>query len=1126
MQSTVETYHLQDFIEELSAFSMSDILVHIPENTKTVYTLDEFRTDFRLPSNALLNQLYKVAVQYKKVSDIQSLCIAKTCLDWEVKGRKVVTPLFLFPLHCNYSKVKSEFSFQVMEQDVILNPFIVHYLKHEFELELDVPDEDWPIKQDILLHFLREKGFVFDVLNNALLGNFHYHRFELLKDLESIQAEDTFPPLLHQLLGNTTEQRQQKLSANFAFEHDTDQDAAFELFQQENVVVQGPPGTGKSHLLANVLVKLLHKKSFQAVISEKRTALEVLNNKLKEKGLHHFVALIHAQSTASDFIKHLKSSWHFLESYEKEPSSTRAFVFEDKLKQVQQGFDKLISQEITHHFSLSELQGFLNDERFKHLPLISKLPNYGAWLKDKITCETLFNSLKKNTVLALVKQSSFQAHSRLDDLFELCFSKWNTLKKEVSFKNINDLRSKNKQALMLQLLQNENASQFKAIYVNKKNERLFLKLKSAYEKINIQFEAAESEIALWNRFPSKSQLESWQKNLKGASWFSKRKVVKEIKKALQNPTLDLEIALNNALNIATLLEEKTQLQIALLGLGVDAPEHQLKTISFVLNELKKYDDSPLKESVFEINEEQTKILEHASSIRSLLRDIESYFLFDETRALEEQFFEVQNELEQLLIHASTLKQLNPTLYAAFASVKNVQELEACILKNESIRLFELFPDLQQFNGEKLCQTLDSILEEEQNYFEHTVENIHLSKLNQFQDFHQLLQTPSAKLSAEKKALKQELKNGKSILVKEFAKSRSHKSLRELLHSDAKHWIQLLNPLFLFTGNAISKHIPLEKEFFDCVIFDEASQIPLAKALPCLYRGKQTLVAGDSQQMPPSSLFSGMKSGVDLLHQATFYLKQVPLKHHYRSIYPELIAFSNKHFYDNELIVYPSSKEEKQAVQWHFCENGRYDERQNPTEAKQVANLLCQLLSENKSIGVVAFSEQQLLNIQKQISPEYLHEVERRLAKNTLFFKALEQVQGEECDILLISMAYGKNKENVFHLRFGPLNQYHGIKRLNVLLTRAKEKIHFFSSVKADDFSVSANEAVNLLRLYLLDLQQGEKEQQLTFPYDISPKVQGKKLFIDNIQRQIPNVRELKTFHAVMKQRGWNLNYQL
>jgi superfamily I DNA and/or RNA helicase len=264
----------------------------------------------------------------------------------------------------------------------------------------------------------------------------------------------------------------------------------------------------------------------------------------------------------------------------------------------------------------------------------------------------------------------------------------------------------------------------------------------------------------------------------------------------------------------------------------------------------------------------------------------------------------------------------------------------------------------------------------------------------------------------------------------------------------------------------------------------------------------------------------------LLHQASYYFERVSLRHHYRSEHPELIRFSNKHFYKDELIVYPSP-DRKQVLFHHYSENGVFEERKNLQEAQAVARYLETFRNWDKqSVGIVAFSEEQLKTIWKACSVRVQEQITIKQEENTGFFKALENVQGDEADCLIISLGYARNPEGSFQMRFGPLNQANGHKRLNVLLTRAKQALHFFSSVKAADFELSDNESVNLLRRFLQELEEIQvSQQEFIFPYSLETEtIEGAKVHFRNSYSQIPNGQDLVTFHRVMQQRGWELGY--
>lgn len=156
----------------------------------------------------------------------------------------------------------------------------------------------------------------------------------------------------------------------------------------------------------------------------------------------------------------------------------------------------------------------------------------------------------------------------------------------------------------------------------------------------------------------------------------------------------------------------------------------------------------------------------------------------------------------------------------------------------------------------------------------------------------------------------------------------------------------------------------------------------------------------------------------------------------------------------------------------------------------------------------------------------------KIEEGNAFFKALENVQGEECDKLIVSFGYAKNSLGEFNMRFGPLNQKSGSKRLNVLLTRAKESIDFISSVKSIDFKLSENESINLLRLFLIQLEENSTSKsnndRLTlFPYGLIPiynQHSSSEICFPSIYSTLKDVNELITFQRVMIDRKWKISY--
>jgi superfamily I DNA and/or RNA helicase len=279
-------------------------------------------------------------------------------------------------------------------------------------------------------------------------------------------------------------------------------------------------------------------------------------------------------------------------------------------------------------------------------------------------------------------------------------------------------------------------------------------------------------------------------------------------------------------------------------------------------------------------------------------------------------------------------------------------------------------------------------------------------------------------------------------------------------------------------------------------------------------------------MAPSFYFKkGITQAADLLHQVSYYWKNCFLKHHYRSVHPDLISFSNRYFYDNQLLAYPKFGTEK-PIQLITAE-GVYTERVNQKEAHAVAKLIEDKVAKKMyNFGVVAFSQTQLDAIMKQLTPKTQQLLIENESKE-LFFKSLENVQGDECDHLIISLGYGYNEEGRFSMQFGPLNKVNGHRRLNVLMSRARKELTFFRSVQSTDFSISENEGVELLRKLMLQLEQlQEKSHEFVFPFQLNYRQQKEELTVLAPQKYIHSALALVNFHEVLIQRGWKIDYSL
>lgn len=288
----------------------------------------------------------------------------------------------------------------------------------------------------------------------------------------------------------------------------------------------------------------------------------------------------------------------------------------------------------------------------------------------------------------------------------------------------------------------------------------------------------------------------------------------------------------------------------------------------------------------------------------------------------------------------------------------------------------------------------------------------------------------------------------------------------------------LCPCMLMSPMSVAQFLDLSQAKFDLVIFDEASQMPTSEAVGAIARGKAVIVVGDPKQMPPTSFFSStsvnedeaeiddLDSILDDCH--SLGIPSLQLNWHYRSKHESLIAFSNNEYYDGELITFPSVDDQTTKVKYRYVD-GVYDKggrRSNRKEAEAIVTDIATRLQDKEhtsySLGVIAFSQVQQNLIEDLLTEKLENDKNLREAAEELyepiFVKNLENVQGDERDIIYFSIGYGPDKEGKVSMNFGPLNNVGGEKRLNVAVSRARREMVVYTSLKASQIDLKRSKA--------------------------------------------------------------------
>lgn len=337
----------------------------------------------------------------------------------------------------------------------------------------------------------------------------------------------------------------------------------------------------------------------------------------------------------------------------------------------------------------------------------------------------------------------------------------------------------------------------------------------------------------------------------------------------------------------------------------------------------------------------------------------------------------------------------------------------------------------------------------------------------------------------------------NVLKREFNKKARLKPIRKVIE-EAGLAIQAIKPVFMMSPLSIANFLPPGTVEFDLVIFDEASQVKPVDAIGAILRGKQLVVVGDPKQLPPTSFFDSLTRETEDEENITADMQSIlgmcqaqglmtkMLRWHYRSRHESLITLSNHTFYENKLVIFPSpGSKHRMGLAYHHLKDTLYDRGKTRTNAKE-ADIVADAVIEHArkspalSLGVVAFSTAQRQAIQDalELKTRQYPDVEvyfKSHPHEPFFVKNLENVQGDERDVIFISIGYGRSEGGYIAMSFGPLNNEGGERRLNVLITRAKLRCEVFTNITADDIDLSRTKSygIKTLKDYLYFAQQGK-----------------------------------------------------
>lgn len=911
-------------------------------------------------------------------------------------------------------------------------------------------------------------------------------------------------------------------------------------------VLQGPPGTGKSQTITNIIAECLNDGKRVLFVSEKQAALNVVFDKLKKVGLEEFCLELHSykankKEVIDNLCKTLRAAKTTVSNVanealqSKQKSQKELDAYETELHMVREGINRTLYQLYNDYAGCryaSDIKVPINDIQNKGADYLSAVTNLLEQYVDFIP--SIGYEYKNNAWYGYINQdTSYQtfekvkeAVGRMAEVFGLLAR----LQKLASEKYGVDTSSISKMVhgRNLFLIAAKSKIATPAFY----NRKQLSYLKDQMEKmknLSDQMITAEEYITpLYDDEIYDLDATDYNKRLTRQfnSFFSRlfnseyKGIISDIRYYNKSGK---KISYNEAVETTRLLSIhqqsadgfsaieapiKTSLGSSYVGYESDW-EGIMKEVDYLESALNATGDIEMLSNMS--NDEYQEAREEFAGISTSIKDILTQskeameFLatcFDKTH-YDIDTADINTSLKKMTACKDESDKLENwfrfnNLLIQLEKMGLVSYIDSAIMANippESI----VVSFKKQFYGQWIDHILhssDVLMSFNRIAHDRHVENFERQDKTQFEISKAQIRSeiaakrPSLDLLASGSAV--------SVLIREGEKKRKQKSVRKLLE-EVGPLIQTIKPCFLMSPLSVSTFLTSENVRFDVCIFDEASQIFPQDAVGAIYRAKQLIVVGDSKQMPPSNFFASTVDVDDddeetgdvtdfesILDLCSSSMNQKRLKWHYRSRFEELIAFSNKNFYENDLTTFPSSITNRKGVgiDFFYVDGGTFDRkaRNNRKEAEFIVDLVFKNfeLYPDRSLGVVAFSISQQDLIDRLISKRRIEDPSkeaffRRDVPEPFFVKNLETVQGDERDTIIFSVAYAKDSAGKFLHNFGPLNRVGGERRLNVAVTRAKISVQLVASIKCTDIDLGRTgaEGARLLREYLDYAENGQ-----------------------------------------------------
>ena len=1004
-----------------------------------------------------LKKLRRTARVMMEENGANSLFMTFGLMQWtDESGVQFFAPILLVPVEFNYRN--QVYHVKWRGEEIMLNVTLFEYLKQNFEIEFDglneVVNGEGNIDLQQLFSIIRVglvKKTNWNVLEECMIGIFSFSKFVMWNDIHSHGDKMQQSPIIDALVESEIIPLQEEESINLdntikpsdmctPLPFDSSQLSAIVASTKgKSFILHGPPGTGKSQTITNIITNALYHGKRVLFVAEKMAALSVVQERLEKLGIGDFCLELHSnKATKRHLIQQLSS---ILENLEKSGvTNTHLYMAEqlyEQRKELMQHVDALhrcasedefsIYESIMHYCRFNEY-GLLDLEGMERPNIIPQnLTEYEYYIERLGAIIRLIGQPSKHPLLGINTNAQTMAHlSELKHIMNKCLGSLVQLEQAV--------------CQIAEITGNIPPVSLGKIY------SLLDEVKDVHHKRQEVLASASIEI-----FTSKvKELEYRKREIQRSSsiiaLIKKWALWKEVRKQGANITWAY---LEKFIDTLSSLEEM--------------PLHkQISTNANLGNTLATYGEW---REIFEklrswLDIEQWELL----SIHDLKENLKRWSEHLDMMKDWKQWCLIKEDLHQKKMHE-------------IVTIMEKEEISLLELKNRYFaRYFYEMANKQIANNPTADMFNGMLFDEKVSHYKDIAKRY--QDLSKEELFNRLLERARAANT------KEEWSEQSITLHKAISNNGRGITIRRLFEQ-APDILAQFCPCLLMSPMSVAQFLEVKKDMFDLVIFDEASQIPTNEAVGAIARGKTIVIVGDTKQMPPTTFFTSNKTteeefDVDDMESIledcqALKMPSLLLSWHYRSKHESLISFSNNEYYENKLHTFPAIDDQERRVVY-VPVKGTYQKggsRSNKNEAMAIVNEIERRLNDENlrklSIGVISF------NVQQQYLIEDL--LEARMEKNRqlkvwaeesgepIFIKNLENVQGDERDVILFSIGYGPDKNGKVSMNFGPLNLTGGERRLNVAVTRSRYEMMVFSSLHAKDIDLRRSNAKGVQGLH-------------------------------------------------------------